>query len=321
MEVVVACDLREVADALPGVASRHGLQLISASVGGTAGLRAALSSDRYDAEAVAQLAAACGARILYGDLDHFDADEFDAFPADDEDEPALLMGDGADNGVPAALRQRADKLLTAARRRAGALEAVRIAFVVEGVVHEWEMSAAWADDLDAQREVLMDDLQQAHFERPEADEPDPLDVKRIAGLLQKMPSVISAGTFSQRRDAATEAFPAPNGDDDWRHRRLLQQALALAQQAIAQDAADLYRTIENALDDTAARLLDQGVLDDVPDAPARRIVTTDFLTELTGGHRPKPRTVTLLLGRPAVKGFLATQKAAAKVQAQQALPL
>ncbi|WP_328443436.1 hypothetical protein OG780_44120 [Streptomyces sp. NBC_00386] len=311
------------ADALPGAASRHGLQLISASVGGDAGLRAVLSPDRYDTEAVAQLAAACGARVLYGDLDHFDADEFDVLPADDEDEDelALLMGDGADGGVPAALRERADRLLTAARRRAGALDAVRITFVVEGVVHEWEMSAAWADALDAQREVLMDDLQEARFERPEADEPDPLDVERIAGLLQKMPAVISAGTHSQRRDAATEAFPAPNGDDDWCHHRLIQQALALAQQAIAQDAADLYRTIENTLDDTATRLIGQGVLDDVHDAPARRIVTTDFLTELTGGHRPKPRTVTLLLGQPAVKDFLAAQKAAAKVQAQQALPL
>ncbi|WP_406326525.1 hypothetical protein [Streptomyces sp. NBC_00203] len=314
-------DLRKVADALPGAASRHGLQLISASVGGADGLRAALSPDQYDAEAVAQLAAACGARILYGDLDHFDAGEFDVFPADDEDEPALLTGDSADNGVPAALRQRADKLLAAARRHADALEAVRIAFVVEGVVHEWEMSAAWADDLNAQHEVLMDDLQQARYERPEADEPDPLDVKRLAGLLQKMPAIISAGTFSQRRDAAEEAFPPPNGDDDWHHRRLLQQALTLAQQAIAQDAADIYRTIENALDDTAARLLSQGILDDVHDAPARRIVTTDFLTELTGGHRPKPRTVTLLLGRPAVKDFLTTQKAAAKIQTQQALPL
>jgi hypothetical protein len=316
----VARDLRKVADALPGLASRHGLQLISASVGRANGLRAVLSPEQYDAEAVAQLAAGCGARILYGDLDYFDADEFDVFPTDDEGEPALLTGDGADDGVPAVLHERADRLLAAARRRAGALEAVRIAFVVEGVVHEWGVSAAWADDLNMQHELLMGDLQQARYERPELDEPDPLDVERIAGLLQKMPAVIS-GSHSQRRDAADEAFPPPNGDDDWRHRRLLQQALARAQQAIGQDAADIYRTIENALDDTAARLLSQGALDDVHDAPARRIVTTDFLTELTGGHRPKPRTVTLLLGRPAVKDFLTAQKAAAKMQAQQALPL
>ncbi|MFE2533694.1 hypothetical protein [Streptomyces sp. NPDC059371] len=146
-------------------------------------------------------------------------------------------------------------------------------------------------------------------------------MKRIAGLLQQMPAVISAGSHSLRCAAAEEAFPPLNGNDDWRHRRLLQQALALAQQAIQKDAADIYRTIENALDDTAARLLNQGILDDVHDAPARRILVTDFLTELTGGHRPKPRTVTLLLGRPAVKEFLAQQKSAAKSEAQQALPL
>ncbi|WRZ87767.1 hypothetical protein OHB54_00865 [Streptomyces sp. NBC_01007] len=318
---MVVRDLRKVADVLPGSASRHGLQLISASVDGDTGLQAFLSPDQYDADAVAQLAAACGARILYVDLDHFDANEFDVVPADEEDEPMLTAGDGADDDVPAALRQRADELVAAARRRTGALEAVRIAFVVEGVVHEWQMSAAWADDLHAQHASLMDELQQARHEQPGLDGPDPLEVERIAGLLQKMPAIISAGSHSLRREAADEAFPPPNGDDDWRHRRLIQQSLTLAQQAIQRDAADIYRTIENALDDTAARLLDQGVLDDVHDAPARRIFTTDFLTELTGGHRPKPRTVTLLLGRPAVKDFLTKQKNAAKSRAQQALPL
>jgi hypothetical protein len=317
---VVVPDLRKVADALPESASRHGLQLISASVDGDTGLQAFLSPDQYDADAVAQLAAACGARILYVDLDHFDANEFNIVPAHEEDEPILLASDGADNDIPAAMRQRADELLTAARPRTGALEAVRIAFVVEGVVHEWQMSATWADDLHARHASLMDDLQQARYEQPALDEPDPLEVKRIADLLQKMPAIISAGSHSLQRDAADEAFPPPN-DDDWHHRRLIQQSLALAQQAIQKDAADIYRTIENALDDTAARLLDQGILDDVHDAPARRIVTTDFLTEVTGGHRPKPRTVTLLLGRPAVKDFLTKQKNAAKSRAQQALPL
>ncbi|MFD8737442.1 hypothetical protein ACFV06_21320 [Streptomyces sp. NPDC059618] len=318
---MVVRDLSKVADALPGSASRNGLQLISASVGGETGLQAFLSPDRYDADAVVQLAAACGARILYMDLDHFDANEFDVLFADEEDEPTLPTDDGTRGSIPAALRQQADELLAAARRRTDALEAVRIAFVVEGVVHEWQLSAAWADDLHAQHASLTDELQQAHHEQSESDEPDPLEVKRIAGLLQQMPTVISASSHSLRCAAAEEAFPPPNGNDDWRHRRLLQQALTLAQQAIQKDAADIYRTIENALDDTAARLLNQGALDDVHDAPARRILVTDFLTELTGGHRPKPRTVTLLLGRPAVKEFLAQQKSAAKNEAQQALPL
>ncbi|MBK3571101.1 hypothetical protein [Streptomyces sp. MBT62] len=43
---VVASDLHKVADALPGLASRHGLQLISASVDGDTGLRAVLQPDR-----------------------------------------------------------------------------------------------------------------------------------------------------------------------------------------------------------------------------------------------------------------------------------
>ncbi|MFE2533690.1 hypothetical protein [Streptomyces sp. NPDC059371] len=139
---MVVRDLRKVADALPGSASRNGLQLISASVGGETGLQAFLSPDRYDVDAVVRLAAACGARILYMDLDHFDANEFDVLFADEEDEPILPTGDGVQGSVPAALRQRADKLLADARRRADALEAVRIAFVVEGVVHEWQLSAA-----------------------------------------------------------------------------------------------------------------------------------------------------------------------------------
>ncbi|MFF4508394.1 hypothetical protein [Streptomyces sp. NPDC001401] len=317
---VVASDLRKVADALPALASRHGLQLISASVGGDAGLRAVLGQDRYDAGGVAQLATACGARILYWDLDHFDADNFAFLPTDGEDgedDPAPAAG----NGLSPALRQRADTLLAAAQRHDGEVEAVRIAFVVEGVVHEWEMSAPWAGDLHARWEVLGDDIDQAQPARPELDAPDPAEVERIAALLQKMPAIIAAGSYGQRREAADEAFPAPGGEDDWLHHRLLRQALSLAQQAIQQDGADAYRTIENTLDETAARLLEQGVLDDVHDAPARRIVTTDFLTALTGGHRPKPRTVTLLLGRPAVKDFLTTQKAAAKHQVQPVLPL
>lgn len=317
---VAASDLRALADALAELASEHGLRLISASVGGDSGLRAALGTDRYDAGAVAELAAACGARILYGDLDHFDANEFMFLPDAGQDEAgdaASVAGDG----VPAALRQRADALLAAAQRRDGQVEAVRLAFVVQGVVHEWEVCAAWADDLHGRWEVLVDDIDQARPAQPELDAPDPGEVERIAGLLQKMPAIISAGSHSQRREAAAEAFPAPDGEDDWLHHRLLQQALALAQQAIQQDAARAYRTIEDTLDETAARLLEQGVLDDVHDAPARRIVTTDFLTELTGGHRPKPRTVTLLLGRPAVKDFLAGQKATAKRQAQPVLPL
>ncbi|WOX15522.1 hypothetical protein [Streptomyces sp. N50] len=317
---MVASDLRKVADALPELASRHGLQLISASVGGDTGLRAVLGEDRYDADAIAHLAAACGARILYWDLDHFDADEFAVLPVDGQDSE----GDPApttDNGVPPALRKRTDTLLAAAQRHDGEVEALRVAFVVESVIHEWEVSAAWAGDLHGRWEVLSDDIEQAQPARAELDVPDPAEVERIAGLLQKMQAVVSAGSYGQRREAAAEAFPAPGGEDDWLHHRLLQQALALAQQAIQQDAADAYRTIENTLDETAVRLLEQGVLDDVHDAPARRIVTTDFLTELTGGHRPKPRTVTLLLGRPAIKDFLATQKAAAKHQIQPVLPL
>ncbi|MBK3571100.1 hypothetical protein JHN47_46345, partial [Streptomyces sp. MBT62] len=223
--------------------------------------------------------------------------------------------------VPPELRKRADTLRAAARRHDGEAEAVRIAFVVEGVVHEWEVSAAWAGDLYARWGVLSDDIDQAQPPRPEPDALDPGEVKRIAALLQKMPAIISAGSYGQRREAAEEAFPTPGGEDDWRHHRLLQQALSLAQQAIQQDGADAYRIIENTLDETAAQLLEQGVLDDVHDAPARRIVTTDFLTTLTGGHRPKPRTVTLLLGRPAVKDFLTVQKTAVKHQAQPALPL
>lgn len=114
---MVARDLRKVADALPESASRNGLQLISASVGGDTGLRAHLSSDQYDADAVAQLAAACGARILYVDLEHFDANEVDVFPADEEDESLLPAGDGSAGDDSAVLRRRADELLTAARRR------------------------------------------------------------------------------------------------------------------------------------------------------------------------------------------------------------
>ncbi|MEU8990452.1 hypothetical protein AB0C98_29155 [Streptomyces sp. NPDC048558] len=298
------------ADALPELASQHKLQLISASVDGDAGLRAALGTDRYDTGAVAQLAAACGARILYWDLDHFDANEFAVLPAageSDSSEPAWAAG-----VVPGALHKRADALLAAAQRQDGEVEAVRLAFVVEGVVHEWEMSAAWADDLHGQREALADDIDQARPAQPELDAPDPREVERIADLLQKMPAVISASSYSQRREAVAEAFPAPGGKDEWLHHLLLQQALVLAQQGIQQDAANAYRTIENTLDETAARLLEQGVLGDVYDAPARRIVTTDFLTELTGGHRPKPRTVTLLLSRPAIKDFLTMQKAATK---------
>ncbi|MEU1280283.1 hypothetical protein [Streptomyces sp. NPDC005805] len=314
-------DLRKVVDALPGLAARHGLQLISASVGGDTALRAVLGEGDYDAEGMAQLAAACGARVLYWDLDHLDAEEFVLLTADGEEsgDGSALAGRG---DVPAALRQRADTLLAAARHRDGEVEAVRLAFVVEGVVHEWEVSASWAVDLRGRWEVLSEDIDQ---ERPEpafrADEPDPREVERIAGLLRKMPAIISASSAGERVDAAAEAFPAPGGEGDWLHHRMLRQALARAQQAIAQDAVAAYRAIENALDETAARLLERQVLDDVHDAPARRIVTTDFLTELTGGHRPKPRTVTLLLSRPAVKDFLAAQKATVRQQAQAVLPI
>ncbi|MEU3430546.1 hypothetical protein [Streptomyces gardneri] len=314
-------DLRKVVDALPELATRHGLQLVSASVGGATGLRAALDEGDYDADGVAQLAAVCGARVLYWDLDRLDADEFVLLAKDgdeSEGDPALV----ARSDVPVALRQRADTLLTAARRHDGDVEAVRIAFVVEGVVHEWEVSASWAVDLRGRWEVLSDDIDQTRPE-PELplDEPDPLEVERIAGLLQKMPTVISAGSHGQRSEAAAEAFPAPDGNGDWLHHRLLRQALARAQQGIQQDAVAAYKVVEDTLDETAAQLLEKHVLDDVHDAPARRIVTTDFLTELTGGHRPKPRTVTLLLSRPAVKDFLTTQKAAAKQQTQAVLPL
>ncbi|MBK3574078.1 hypothetical protein JHN63_09640 [Streptomyces sp. MBT65] len=141
------------------------------------------------------------------------------------------------------------------------------------------------------------------------------------GSRWKMPAVVSADGYGQRREIAAGAFPASGGEDDWLHRRLLQQAVALGQQAIRQDAAEAYRAVESALDETAARLLEQGVLDDVHDAPARRIVATDFLIGLTGGHRPKARTLTLLLGRPAVKEFLIVQKAAARREIQPVLPL
>ncbi|MFG3105066.1 hypothetical protein ACGFZL_31740 [Streptomyces sp. NPDC048182] len=314
-------DLRKVVEALPGLAARHGLQLISASVSGDTALRAVLGEGDYDAGGMAQLAAACGARVLYWDRDHLDADEFVLLPTDGEEseDDSALAGRG---DVSAALRKRADTLLAAARRQDGEVEAVRLAFVVESVVHEWEVSASWAGDLHERWEVLSEDIAQ---ERPEpafrADEPDPREVERIAGLLQKTPAIISAGSFGERIDAVAEAFPPPGGDGDWLHQRLLRQALARAQQAIAQDAVAAYRAIENALDETAARLLEQQVLDDVHDAPARRIVTTDFLTELTGGHRPKPRTVTLLLSRPAIKDFLTAQKATAKQQAQATLPM
>jgi hypothetical protein len=320
---VVASDLRKMAGALPELASQHGLHLISASVDGTDALRAVLGPDQYDCDAFTRLAAACGARILYWDLDHFDLDEF-AFPSGSEEDDegvgwALAAGDGEDHGVPDVLRKRADALLVAARRRDGEVEAVRMAFVVEGVVHEWQVSAAWADDLHAQWEALSDDIEQARPAQSERDALDPAEVERIAGLLRKMPAIISAPAHSQRLEAAAEAFPAP--DDDWHHRHLVRQALALAQQGIQQDADDAYRAIEEKLDDAAGRLLEQGVLDDVHDAPARRIVTADFLTAFTGGHRPKPRTVTLLLGRPAIKNFLVEQKAAAAQQAEQILPL
>ncbi|MFE1908456.1 hypothetical protein ACFW96_33080 [Streptomyces gardneri] len=108
-------DPRKVVDALPELAARHGLQLVAASVGGETGLRAALGEGDYDADGVAQLAAVCGARVLYWDLDRLDADEFVLLAKDgdeSEGDPALV----ARSDVPAALRQRADTLLTAARR-------------------------------------------------------------------------------------------------------------------------------------------------------------------------------------------------------------
>ncbi|MFE5484047.1 hypothetical protein [Streptomyces sp. NPDC056527] len=208
-----ASDLRKVVDALPELATRHGLQLISASVGGKTGLRAALGEGDYDADGVAQLAAACKARILYWDLDHLDADEFILPATGGEEENGGDPAPVARSEVPLALRQRADTLLAAARRHDGDVEAVRIAFVVEGVVHQWEVSASWAFDLRGRWEVLGDDIDQACPE-PEfqLDEPDPREVERIAGLLRTMPAVISATSFGQRSEAAAEAFPAPGGD-------------------------------------------------------------------------------------------------------------
>ena len=172
-----AADLRKVVDALPESATRHGLQLISASVGGETGLRAALREGDFDADGVAQLAAVCGARILYWDLDRLDADEFVLLATgeeESEDDPALV----ARSEAPVAPRQRADTLLAAAHE--GDVEAVRIAFVVEGVVHDWEVSASWAGDLRGRWEALSDDIDQA---RPEPefqlDEPDPHEVERM----------------------------------------------------------------------------------------------------------------------------------------------
>ncbi|GGV20066.1 hypothetical protein GCM10010260_70160 [Streptomyces filipinensis] len=70
-------------------------------------------------------------------------------------------------------------------------------------------------------------------------------------------------------------FAAPDGEHGRLHHRLLRQALSLARQDFRQDAARACRGIEDALDESAARLIEHGVLDDVHDAPARRIVTTD----------------------------------------------
>ncbi|MFE2559686.1 hypothetical protein ACFXGT_27390 [Streptomyces sp. NPDC059352] len=131
-----ASDLRKVVDALPELTTRHGQQPISTSVNGETGLRAALGEGHYDADSAAQPATVSGARILYWDLDHL-ADEFvllakDGDEREGEGDPALA----ARSDVPVELRQRADTLLAAARRHDGDVEAVRIAFAVEGVVHE-----------------------------------------------------------------------------------------------------------------------------------------------------------------------------------------
>ncbi|MEV6758262.1 hypothetical protein [Streptomyces sp. NPDC051214] len=308
-------DLRKVVDSLPALASLHGLHLIPASVGST-GPHAVLSEAIYDCPAFARLAADCGARILYWDVEHFDAGEFTDSPALQASSSHPLAGTPA----PPPGRQSSG-LLAAAKRHDGDVEKVQVAFVIDGVIHTWTATAPWAEQLHEQWEAHLDThrapVQPLYQERAE---PDPVEAARIAAQLRTMPAVIR-GSFSQRHDLAAATFPPADGQNEWDHRRLLRSALSLAHQAIQDDADHAYQEIEQHLDDTAAQLLRQNILNDAYDAPARRIVTTDFLTELTGGHKPKTRTVTLLLGRPAIKEFITAQKSAVPAPAQSALPL
>ncbi|MFE5010041.1 hypothetical protein ACFRJ3_36330 [Streptomyces sp. NPDC056696] len=256
------------------------------------------------------LAGALGARVLYQDIEEFDADDFTLIPralADDSgQDPEELLDEDARRGLISVRSQ--------ARPHHGRICSVEACFVHNGVAHIWQATAPWHDELAAEWLDFLALKEHAEGERREQEEDPAAEEARQAAMTQQLRDLAefrSARTATARREIAERLFPDP--DDGYHHSWRLRHVLANAHAAVQLDAKAVYEDFENRLDELADELLASALLDHVHGAGPRRIRAADFLTQRSGGYPPPVRTLTLLLGRPQLK--------AVKVPAQDALPL
>ncbi|MET8275103.1 hypothetical protein [Streptomyces sp. NPDC005096] len=259
-----------------------------------------LDSDDMTLEDFCRTAANLGIRVLYQEVDTFDADEFAVLPA-------LPLTAGPDSDLPdpeaaldSAERKDLAALRAAARRHHGQTAGIELCFVADSVAHFWSDSAPWWDDLAEQWDDFTSLLQHTREEQEQqAEAAEQIDaqaeIARMTDTLAALPAFRSATNHATRRAVASDAFP--DSDDEPHHSGyLLRQAVAAASDRVQADALAAYRDVEKRIDEIAEKLAASDALADATTQPTRRIKAADFLTTLTGGYPPNTRTVTLLLG-------------------------
>ncbi|MFB7609861.1 hypothetical protein [Streptomyces gardneri] len=278
-----------------------------------------LDADCMALEDFLRTALTLGIRVLYQDIECFDADEFAVLPVaaaavDDEDLP------DPEEELDAAERKQLAALRAAARLRHGQLAAVRLCFVADSVAHFWSAAASWWEELDDQWDDFTLLLQQARRDRREqvqaAEQVDTqAEAERMAAVLATLPAFRAARNQAARRAVATDTFP---DSDVPPISYLLSRVVTVAAGRVEADAAAAWRDVEERIAEVAGELAASGVLEDATTAPTRRIKAADFLTSLTGGFPPPTRTLTLLLGHPALT---VPRPRTASIPAADTLPL
>lgn len=238
------------------------------------------------------LASTVGARLLYVDAEAFDAESEPEFDAEEhgDSEP--------DETVSAQLAM----LRGEAERFNGRIGQLALAFVVEGVLHWWNITADWYDDLiDRIGELFPEDnLEAERLSETEAK----LLIERLAGELIAIPEFRAATTSAQQQRVARAQHTEINAlYEDRRpgYSRVAFRALQNAAELTAAQAERIYREMERNLPELAAELASKPEFRDAGTAGARKQRARDFLIEKTGGLPPTTRFFELFLDTPPIR--------------------
>jgi hypothetical protein len=257
--------------------------------GSAPGFVAFLGAEHMRAGEFCDVAVVAGAKLLYADVNAFDA-ETDLMAdrrrglgwQSDEEDSRLL-----------ALRQEASIFN-------GRIGEIVLGFAVNGVLHCWRATTPWYHDF-VERLEEVDDVEPMDQRIPEAEERALID--RLVEELIQLPGYRSASTMTQRRRIA-RALPeisALEADRRPGYHSVAFQVLSKTQERAAAEADSKYREMEAEIADLAAECAASPAFRSAGSARARRERARDFLAEKAGGYPPSARLLELFLDTPPLQ--------------------